>query len=80
MNTKPLTAEEVDLVRRTLGPVQCMVLGLGHVDVSFGQARLGPSEKCIWLEDGRRVTISLVEGGGYIASVSTEPDPEASRG
>ena len=73
----PLDQATVDMVRSTLGFLNCTILGLSRIDLSYGQATTGPSEKCIWLDNGHRVTIAIAEGGGYIASVSKEPDPEA---
>ena len=75
----PLDAATAAMIVGALGPVQSMLLGLGKIDTSFGQARVGPYARCVWLSDGCRVTIEPVPGGGHIAYVGYVPDPEAVR-
>lgn len=66
---------EVNMIARELG-LGAMVLDLGQADLTRGSMRVSERSRCFWLNDGRRVTVSLVGDGGIIGSVSNEPDPE----
>ena len=77
MEIEPIDEKTVSMIARAIGPISSMVCNLGQVDVSRGCGILGPHEKCLWTEDGKRIRISMISGGGLIASCSKEPDPDA---
>jgi len=74
-----LDQRTVSMLVNALGYLQAAVLELGSVDITYGQAQLGSMSKCIWLADGRRVTVEMSPDGGLCAGVSKDPDPEALR-
>lgn len=68
---------EFQLVCKHLGGIEAMILELALTDLSRGKAKLPGVGRCFWLADARRVEIEIVHGGGWIASTSKEPDPDA---
>jgi hypothetical protein len=71
-----LNQEQLAMIRSSVGPIQSMILHLDDVDVSKGSGQIGPTSKCIWTTDRRRITFDLVQGGGFIGSIGNEPDPD----
>jgi hypothetical protein len=73
---EPLGKPDVTMIIRSVGPSAAMILGLEKTDLKAGVGILGPSKKCIWLKDGRRVTLSI-GGGAMVASATKIADPLA---
>lgn len=74
---EPLTQGTVDMIARSVTPIQRMVLRLHEVDLTKGTGILPEMRKCIWTTDNRRITFTMIPGGGLMGSISNEPDPEA---
>jgi hypothetical protein len=70
-----LDQKTLNMIRNNLGAVGALVCDLGLVDLAKGAGVISGSSKCIWTEKGHRVTVSLVTGGGFIASKSKDVDP-----
>jgi hypothetical protein len=75
-NLEPIGRSEWGMVVRQLGMVQAIVLCLADVDLTRGKAKTAQG-RCVWLKDGRRVSVDSLPGGGWIASTGKEPDPDA---
>lgn len=71
---EPVDRGTVAMLGQQLG-LAAIVVELGKVDLSKGAGVLGDNSKCLWTTDGKRITFSLVTGGGFIASQSKEKDP-----
>jgi len=76
MKIEPITRSQVKMIAGIIGNIGAMICNLGDVDVSKGAGVLGPQEKCLWTKDGRRITITMTNDGGLIASCAKKPDPE----
>lgn len=75
MKTEPVTQAQVDaLIRASGGHIPAMISGLYEVDLSRGRGVLEGSDRCLWTHDGRRITVSLLTGGGVIVSLAQQPD------
>jgi hypothetical protein len=74
---EPLTQATLDMLFRTLRPIEAMVVRLGDTDLSKGAGVLADKRKCVWTKDGHRITFDMLGGHGIMASLSNEPDPEA---
>lgn len=72
---EPVTQQTVDMIARSLGSIQSMVVHFGDVDVGKGCGVVSSSEKCLWTKDGRRISIAVLPHGGFIASLSKSVDP-----
>lgn len=77
---EPLTQANLDMLARTLRPIEQMVIQLGDADLSKGAGVLGNNRKCIWTKDGHRITFTMISGGGILSSLSKEIDPAAASG
>jgi hypothetical protein len=71
---EPVDRGTVEMLGRNLG-LAAMVVELGKVDLDKGAGVISDKSKCLWTTDGKRITFSLVTGGGFIATQSKEPDP-----
>lgn len=69
-----LTERELSLILRALSPLQAAVLGIDLADLSAGVGILDEASKCIWLGDGRRVTLSM-KREAFFGSVTKVADP-----
>lgn len=74
---EPLTQANLDMLARTLRPVEAIVVRLGDADLSKGAGVLSNNRKCIWTKDGHRITFTMISGGGFLSSLSKEVDPAA---
>jgi hypothetical protein len=74
---EPLSLAQLQSLQRSVTPVQAMVLRVMDVDATRGTGVLDPKSKCVWTKDGHRITFGLISGGGFVASISNEPDPLA---
>lgn len=63
------------MIAKTIG-VGSIILDLNNIDFELGAMQISDSEKCFWLLDGRKVTISM-DRYGIFASVSNIPDENA---
>jgi hypothetical protein len=80
---EPLTQANLDMLFRTLRPIEAMVIRLGDTDLSRGAGVLSGNRKCVWTKDAHRITFTMISGGGFLSSLSKEPDltaPEATNG
>lgn len=74
--TEPVTKAQVEALGRAAGgPLAAMVARLHEVDVSAGRGILGGDDRCLWTDDGCRITVTLLMDSGVILSVSQDPDP-----
>ena len=74
---EPLSPAQLRMIAGALGPIQSMVVRLGEVDPSRGAGIVNDRAKCVWTRQGRRITFEVLPGGGYVAGISTTPDPAA---
>lgn len=74
---EPLAQANLDMLARTLRPIEAMVVRLHDVDLSKGAGVLSGGRKCIWTKDGHRITFTLISGGGFLSSLSKDVDPAA---
>lgn len=74
---EPLTQANLDMLARTLRPMEQMLVRLHDADLSKGAGVLSEGRKCIWTKDGHRITFTLISGGGFLSSLSREVDPAA---
>lgn len=72
-----LTQATLDMLARTLRPIEAMIVRLGDADLSKGAGILSNNRKCIWTRDGHRITFTMITGGGFLSSLSKEVDPAA---
>lgn len=72
---EPLTQANLDMLARTLSPIQRTVVRLHDADLSKGAGVLSNTSKCIWTKDGHRITFTMISGGGLLSSLSKEIDP-----
>ena len=75
---EPLTQANLDMLARTMRPLEQMIVRLHDADLSKGAGVLKNNSKCIWTNDGHRITFTLISGGGFISSLSKEVDPVVS--
>ncbi len=73
METEVLTLAIVQMIQRAAG-MGAMVIDW-NIDYTVGAGIIGPREKCLWSQDGKRISCVLLQGGGWIISQSKEPDP-----
>ena len=71
---EPLDQKTLAMIQRHFSPIERGVLGLVDVDASKGAGKLGNDRRCIWTQDGHRITIGM-GSGVLVASVSKEVDP-----
>lgn len=80
MKTEPVTKEQVAAMQRSIerahGRVGAMLTGLWEVDLTKGRGILEGNTRCLWTQDGRRITIALPADGGLIVSCGKARDPE----
>lgn len=77
METEKLTLGMINVLLKSISP-DLRFLGVTHsnVDYTRGRGILGEHDRCIWLKDGRRVTISVsLRDGSTISQISTTADP-----
>ncbi|HTG95782.1 MAG TPA: hypothetical protein VL866_24490 [Pyrinomonadaceae bacterium] len=77
LRREPLTQANLDMLARTLRPIEAIVVRLGDADLSKGAGVLSNNRKCIWTKDGHRITFTMISGGGFLSSLSKEVDPAA---
>ena len=70
-----MTRKHIGMIARQLG-LGAVILDLGKVDYTRGSMQTGPRERVFWTTDGCKVTISMDDYGGIIASKSKEPDAD----
>jgi len=73
MVTEPLSKQQVLMIRQAAG-LGGIVINW-DIDYQVGAGTVGPREKCLWSKDGRRISCSLIPGGGYIISQARDVDP-----
>jgi len=56
------------------GPIGSLVAGLDRMDPALGSGKLSRG-RCVWTRDRHRITLTMLTGGGFMASLSREPDP-----
>lgn len=74
-NVEPLSRDIIATLEKTLTPMERLIIGLDRLDPFAGIAWTGIQSRCVWRDDGRRITISLHTPRGYAVSVSIAPDP-----
>jgi len=72
---EPISRDVVETLESSLSPMEKLVIGWERVDIFAGIGWTGPQARCMWREDGRRVTFSLHPPHGHCVSVSLAPDP-----
>ncbi len=77
MELESIDRKTLQSIAKAIGSVSAMVCRLPETDISRGCGVLGPKSKCLWTKDGHRITFEMIQGGGFIASCSKVPDPEA---
>lgn len=70
---EPITQSIINMIIETVG-LGAIILDLHKTDYSRGSMQTSATSKCFWLTDGRRVDISMVHGGGFVCSITKEPD------
>jgi hypothetical protein len=73
MEQEQLTKQQVSMIRQAAGLGG--IIFNWDIDYQVGAGIIGSQEKCLWSKDGRRISCTLVPGGGYIISQGREPDP-----
>ncbi|KKN63233.1 hypothetical protein LCGC14_0504230, partial [marine sediment metagenome] len=65
---------QVQSLVNAIGTISMPILmNFNEVDYNFGRGVLKGNDRCMWLTDGRRITIML--GITRSVSISNEPDP-----
>jgi len=73
-----ITKEQVLQLAKILG-IGAILLDLGNTDLSRGRSvykKDGQMGALLWTKDGKRMNICQISGGGFIATMGKEPDPE----
>jgi len=73
-STGPITDDQLEMIARSLGPIQSMMLHIGDVDIQAGAGIINDHCKCLWTKDGRRITLG-VQYGGFVGSITDQSDP-----
>lgn len=73
MEQEAITKETVCMIQRAAG-LGAMVINW-DIDYHVGAGIVGKQEKCLWSKDGRRISCTLIQGGGWIIGQSKNPDP-----
>lgn len=75
LERQSLSEQEISMIQRSLGPVSFTILGLGDIEIKYGSAKI-KNGKCVWRKDKHRISFVSDGHGGFVGSVSKEPDPE----
>ena len=71
---EPITQSQLNMIAKSLGMMQSMVLRIGEVDLESGAGIIDDNTKCLWTKKGCRITLSI-GFGGFTESVSKLVDP-----
>jgi len=74
-HVEPISRDVVKTLEETLTPMEKLVIGWDRVDPFAGIGWTGNQSRCMWRDDGRRVTFFLTPPHGHGVSVSIAPDP-----
>ncbi len=77
MNIEPVTQAKVDSLIRCVGGIGAMIARLGDVDLKRGRGVLEGNNRCLWTNDGCRITIDVASDGGLCVACDKDADPEA---
>ncbi len=70
---EPINDTQLGALEGMLG-VGAIIVDLYLVDISVGRGILEGDDRCLWTEDGKRITVST-GGGALVATISNHPDP-----
>jgi len=75
MIIEPVSETQLNALLRSMSPMARMISRMNDVDLSLGRGVLGKLEHCLWTKDKHRITVTILETGGLLASVSKDVDP-----
>ena len=70
---EPVNDTQLGALARMLG-LGCIAVDFHAIDPTAGRGVLNGRDRCLWTEDGNRITVST-GGGALFATISNQPDP-----